>query len=122
MQVERRVRRSQEMGQALELQIAATVKRARFESLALAEECGFLVAGSGDPEMIQEMAALAPHLAGNSRYWQGNAPITKGEQRLSVALVQTPLGKLYLCGVGGKIGTIWSELRQGCQGVTRIVS
>ena len=122
MHEERRVRRSQDLSEALELQIAATVQKAHFNSLALAEECGFLVAGCGNSEEIQELAALAPHLAGESRFWQGQATTSSGEHRLSVALVDSPLGKLYLCGVGGSIGSIWSELRQSCQGVTRIMS
>lgn len=122
MQEDRRVKRSQDLSEALELQMAATVRKARFSSLALAEECGLLVAGCGDDEAIQELAALAPHLAGESRYWQGNAHITSGQDRLSVVLVDTPLGKLYLCGAGGKMGSIWAELRLSCQGVARILS
>ena len=122
MQEDRRVRRSQDLSEALELQITATVQKAHFNSLALAEECGFLVAGCGNREEIQELAALAPHLAGESRFWQGRATTASGEYRLSVALVDTPLGKLYLCGAGGSIGSIWTELRQSCQGVTRIMS
>jgi hypothetical protein len=55
MDQDRRVRRSQDLSEALELQIAATVRRARFNSLALAEECGFVVAGCGNSEEIQEL-------------------------------------------------------------------
>ena len=122
MALERRVQRSQDMSQALELQMAATLRKARFHSLALAEECGLLVVGCGNADEIQELAALGPHLAGDSRFWQGRAHTSTGEHRLSVARVETPLGKLYLCAADGAIGTIWTELRYGSQGVTRIVS
>ncbi len=122
MHEDRRVRRSQDLSEALELQIAATVQKARFNALALAEECGLLVAGCGNSAEIQELAALAPNLAGASRFWQGRATTASGEHRLSVVLVDTPLGKLYLCGAGGSIGSIWAELRQTGQGVTRIMS
>ena len=122
MQEDRRRRRSQDLSEALELQIAATVQRGHFNSLALSEECGFLVAGVGDSAQVQELAALAPHLAGESRYWQGRAETIAGEDRLSVVLIETPLGRLYLCGAGGAVGSIWAELRNSGLGVTRILS
>lgn len=122
MHEERRVNRSCDLSEALQLQIAATVKKARFSSLALAEECGLLVAGCGDSSTVQELAALAPYLAGESRFWQGRAETNDGEHRLSVALVETPLGKLYLCGADGTIGAIWTELKNTSYGVTRILS
>ncbi len=122
MQQERRKNRSQDLSEALTLQIAATVERANFKSLALSEECGLLVAGWGEFEQVQELAALAPYLAGESRYWQGCAETLVGERRLSVALIETPLGRLYLCGTGGAIGSIWTELRTSGLGVARILS
>ncbi|GEM_PF-1956572 len=122
MHEERRKNRSPDLSEALALQIAATVQRGQFKSLALAEECGLLVAGWGESEQVQELAALAPCLAGDSRYWQGHASMTSGEHRLSVVLIETLLGKLYLCGTGGAIGSIWTELRTSGIGVARIVS
>jgi hypothetical protein len=122
MQQDRRMNRSHDLSQALELQIAATVKRGHFHTLALSEECGLLVAGCGDNEQVQELAALGPYLAGQSRYWQGRADTVVGERRLSVVLIDTPLGRLYLCGTGGAIGSIWNELRQSGLGVARILS
>ena len=122
MQEERRRQRSQDLLEALGLQIAATVQRGQFNSLALSEECGLLVAGFGDAEQVQELAALAPFLAGESSYWQGRAETIAGEHRLSVVQVDTPLGRLYLCGAGGAIGSIWAELRNSGLGVTRILS
>jgi hypothetical protein len=122
MQQDRRTNRSHDLSQALELQIAATVKKGQFHTLALSEECGLVVAGCGDTAQVQELAALAPHLAGQSRYWQGRAETVLGERRLSVVLIETPLGKLYLCGTGGAIGSIWNELRQSGLGVARIMS
>jgi hypothetical protein len=122
MQEDRRKKRSQDLSEALTLQIAATLRRGQFKSLALSEECGFLVAGWGESAQVQELAALAPYLAGGSRYWQGRADTLAGEHRLSVVLIETPLGKLYLCGSGGAIGSIWTELRTSGIGVARILS
>jgi hypothetical protein len=122
MQCERRRNRSEDLSEALGLQLASAATRANFSALVLAEERGLLVAGSGEAGQIEEIAALAPHLAGQSRYWQGKVETTSGLRLVSVAIVETPLGVFYLGGVDGNVSAIWAELRQGSQGVARIVS
>jgi hypothetical protein len=122
MQCERRQNRSGELSEALGLQLASSATRAKFSSLVLAEEMGLLVAGSGDAGELEEIAALAPLLAGQSRYWQGRVETAAGLRMVSVAKVDTALGVFYLSGVDGKIPAIWAELRLGSRGVARIVS
>lgn len=122
MQCERRQNRSQDLSEALGLQLASSATRAKFSALVLAEEMGLLIAGAGDAGELEEIAALAPLLAGQSRYWQGRVETEAGLRMVSVTRVDTALGVFYLSGVEGKIPAIWAELRHGSRGVARIVS
>ncbi len=122
MHCERRQKRSQDLSEALQLQLFSTVERASFDALVLAEELGLMVAGAGKGEELEEIAALAPLLAGQSRFWQGRVETAMGNRLITVVRVETALGTFYLSGTEGKIAAIWSEMRQGSRGVARIVS
>ena len=122
MHCERRQKRSQDLSEALELQLFSTVERANFSSLVLAEERGLMVVGTGKGEELEEIAALAPVLAGQSRFWQGRVETAAGQRLITVVRVDTALGTFYLSGTEGKITSIWSEMRHGSRGVARIVS
>ena len=122
MRLERRQRRSDELCEALGLQLEYSAARANFRSMALAEERGLLVVGSGDSAELEEIAALAPLLAGQSRYWQGRVETQAGQRLMSVATIDTPLGVFYLTALDGSLSAIWSELRRSSQGVARIVT
>ena len=122
MQSERRQKRSEDMATALGLQLVSTAARASFSSLVLAEELGLLVAGAGDETELEEIAAMAPLLAGESRFWQGQVETTAGHRLITVARVDTALGTFFLSGAAGKITSIWSEMRESSRGVARIVS
>jgi hypothetical protein len=122
MQIERRQKRSEDLSEALGHQLDCSAMRANFSSLVLAEELGLMVAGAGNGEELEEIAALTPLLAGQSRYWQGRVETSAGTKLVTVVKVDTSLGQFYLSGVEGKLSAIWSELRQGSLGVARIVS
>ncbi len=122
MHCERRQNRSQDLGLALELQLCSTAERASFGSLVLAEERGLMVAGAGKNDELEEIAALAPLLAGTSRFWQGRVDTTMGNRLITVVRVETALGTFYLSGTDGNIISIWSEMRHSSRGVARIVS
>ncbi len=122
MQYERRRNRSNDLAIALGLQLHYSVNRARFKSLVLSEELGLLVAAAGEPNELEELAALAPILAGERRYWQGVIETPSGRERVTVARVDTSFGTFYLSGVAGMASAILSELLQSGQGIARIVS
>lgn len=122
MQYERRRNRSNDLAIALGLQLHYSVNRARFKSLVLSEELGLLVAAAGEPNELEELAAQAPILAGERRYWQGIIKTPSGRERVTVARVDTSFGTFYLSGVAGMASAILSELLQSGQGIARIVS
>ena len=80
-----------------------------------------MVAGAGDGQELEEIAALTPLIVGDGRYWQGRVETSGGIRLVTVARVDTSLGTFYLSGVEGKVSAIWAELRQGSRGVARIV-
>ncbi|MBN2343474.1 MAG: hypothetical protein JXR45_18405 [Deltaproteobacteria bacterium] len=114
--------RSQNVYEALELQLAASLKRANFQSVILAEDQGFPVAGVGEMREGEEVAALAPSLVPGKSIWQGKVLLDSGaEQTVTIAPLKTEAGNLYLCGIGGKPTQIIDELLYSCQGVNRIL-
>jgi len=122
MFVERRLNRSTEMHRALELQLQASAERAGFSSLVLVEEQGLLVAGAGERGLFDQIAAISPQVARERELWHGTVPAELGDQLLTVAAVRSPLGSLYLSGVGGKRSAIVPELGRSAQGVCRILA
>jgi hypothetical protein len=118
---ERRTRRSDNIHEALGHQLSACAARAKLSSLILAEDQGIQVAGIGELEEAEEIAALAPRLAPDNSCWHGSVRTDEGIKRATICPVQTPDGRLFLCAVGG-IGTIVdNELLRIGQGVRRIL-
>lgn len=64
---ERRTRRSQRADQALLFQLEQVRDEAGLDALVLATEEGLPVAHSGEDELCQEIAALAPFLSGHGQ-------------------------------------------------------
>ena len=122
-QEERRTNRSDNIFCALELQLAATARRARFSSIVLTEEQGLTVASTGNAGEVEEIAAMSPQLAPGGRIWQGKIRNDDGGSRLvTVAPIQSDTSKLFICAVGGNSSIITSALLRGGQGVKRILS
>ncbi|MBN2528821.1 MAG: hypothetical protein JXR76_20695 [Deltaproteobacteria bacterium] len=123
MRTERRVKRSHNIHEALELQLAASVERANFQSVILTEDQGFAVAGAGKVLEDQEIAALAPSLVPGKKVWQGKVAIDNGpEKMVTILSLSTDVGNLYLCGFGGESSKVHSELMHSIQGVNRILA
>lgn len=59
---DRRTRRSHEPQRALALQLDRVRDEARLDALVLATEEGLAIAQSGEPELCEELAALAPFM------------------------------------------------------------
>ena len=123
MDTDRRDRRSYNLHEALELQLAATAKKGKFSAVVLTENQGITVAGAGNMAEIEEIAAFAPQLAPGKRYWQGSLKDVGGEDKLvTVAPIESEMGKLYMCAVGGESQKIIAELLLGSRGVNRILA
>jgi len=120
---ERRVNRSNNTDTALKLQLAATAQRARFSSLAVVEELGFVVASTGPKEEAEEIAALTPIIAGESELWHGKVRTVDGDALVTIkALDYSDSRPLYLSAVGGDHSVIVRELSHGGAGVCRILA
>jgi len=123
MSEERRENRSDNIYKALELQLSATARRARFSALVLTEDQGLTVAASGDVDKVEEIAVLSPKLAPGSRFWQGNIRSSDGSNRsVTVAPVETGAGHLYLCALGNVSATAIAELQLSGRGIDRILA
>lgn len=122
MLAERRINRSKDETKALELQLAASLKRANFRSVILAEDQGFTVAGVGKVVEDEDVAALAPSLAPGNSIWRGSILSSGGApKKVIIAPVETLAGNLYLCGVGGDASKTNFELLCSSLGVQRIL-
>jgi hypothetical protein len=122
-QQERRVSRSDNLYEALELQLAATARRARFTSIILTDEQGLTVASCGNAGEAEDIAVLSPQLAPGGSLWQGKIRSGEGMNRLvTVAPFNSDAGRLFLCAVGGIGSCITSELLMGGRGVSRILA
>ncbi|MBW2523610.1 MAG: hypothetical protein JRI23_05520 [Deltaproteobacteria bacterium] len=119
---ERRKNRSSHVSTALGYQLDASARRAQFSSMVLAEEQGLVVAGSGNEEDTEEIAALCPQIASGCDLWHGRVNTARGERMVTIAAVNSPHGRLYLSGVGGSRADIISELRRSTRGVCRILA
>jgi hypothetical protein len=123
MQQERRKKRSFNIHEALELQLSACAERASFSALMLTENKGIPVAGAGDVDQIEDIAAFAPQLAFKKRVWQGKMKDKNGhDQLVTVAPLNSVYGNLYMCAAGGESAQILAELLIGGKGVKRILN
>ncbi len=118
----RRVKRSDNIQEALNLQLTATAKRANFGSLVLADDRGLLVASTTKKKVSEQMAALSPKLAPGLNTWHGRVHTNAGKLRLSIAPFRFGEGLLYLSALGGVSSSISRELFMSGLGVSRILN
>lgn len=123
MNLDRRLNRSEIVFEALNLQLQASLKRANFRSIILTEEKGFTVAGVGNVNDDEIVSGIAPRLTAGSPRWQGVIALDDNpQQKVTIATVNTEMGLLYLCGVGGDSLISAAELQYSCQGISRILA
>jgi hypothetical protein len=122
MSEERRTLRSEEIHEALGLQLAACARRAALSSIILAEDQGLPVASTGDPSEAEEVAALAPLLLNGGASWHGSVQTEDGIKPVTICPVSTEIGRLFLCAVGGSGKRVDMELMRGGLGVCRILN
>jgi hypothetical protein len=122
MQPERRTHRSDNILEALSLQLASTARRAGFTSLLLAEGQGLPVAGAGPCADLEEIAALAPGLAPGALPWQGTLRRDGWPTLVTVLPVSTGDGPVFLCAAGGHGSGAAADLLHAGLGVSRILA
>ncbi|HUT77088.1 MAG TPA: hypothetical protein VM285_05345 [Polyangia bacterium] len=122
MQPERRTNRSDNLFEALGLQLAATAKRGGFTSLVLAEGQGIPVASAGFRDDLEDIVAVAPSLAPDARPWQGKLHDGSGAVMVTVMPVNTGDGPLFLCAAGGHGREVTTDLLRGGVGICRILA
>jgi hypothetical protein len=70
METERRQCRSSSPGQAVELYLQSVARRAGMRAIALADEQGLLVAGSGDDQVLEQLAAVGAAREADAGPWR----------------------------------------------------
>ena len=122
VQTNRRVNRSDDVQVALSFQLAETARRAKFSSIALADDLGTVIAAAGNKEVCEHMAALSPILATTSTMpWYGSINTEEGEVRASITPVLIDNSLLYLSAAGGRKASAPALLQTSGSGVTRIL-
>jgi hypothetical protein len=122
MQTERRTSRSDNLFEALGLQLRATARRAGFTSLVLTEGQGLPVASVGEVAELEEVAALAPSLAPGARLWQGTLRSPAGPRVVTVMPLSTGDGPVFLCAAGGHGTEVAEDLLHAGLGICRILA
>jgi hypothetical protein len=118
---DKRRNRSDNIHEALGLQLAACAARAQLSALILAEDQGLPVASTGNADEAEEAAALAPSLARNSGCWHGSVQTVEGLKSVTICPVPTADGRLYLCAVADLGASVDTELIRGGNGIRRIL-
>jgi hypothetical protein len=70
METERRQCRSSSPGQAVGLYLQSVARRAGMRAIALADEQGLLVAGSGDDQVLEQLAAVGAAREADAGPWR----------------------------------------------------
>lgn len=119
---ERRHRRSDNICEAIEMQLMASAERAAFGPMVVGDASGFMIASSGNRNLCEQMAAMSPSLVKGFRTWHGRVLTEKGEVRLSVSPFRFDDSLLYISALGGVGPEIPRELFMSGLGVVRILS
>ncbi len=98
MKKERRRRRSNFVGLALQYLLSSMARQRKLFGMVLADEAGLVVASSKDCPDAEEMAAIAP-LMESSIACTVATPLTE-ETALSIHRLRVEQTKLYICAMG----------------------
>ncbi len=121
--IERRVQRSEHLGDAIGYQLGACAERAGLEALVLADGDGLLVASSPWSDERGEMIAAAlPLLAKGSDFAGVLLDEGAGDEQVLVSTFQAAGTELFLCAVGSFGGPSHQEIARAKVGVRRILN
>jgi hypothetical protein len=120
---ERRRRRTEDVMEALHLQLDACRLDGDFEAMVVADEHGMCLASSGLPATCLEIAARLPIIGRKTDGWAGTLLGAAGG--VAVAMKKIDLDgatQLYACAVGGEQTRHQGELSRAENGVRRILA
>jgi hypothetical protein len=118
----KRVDRSKNVMEALSLQLQSAARRASFDSIALVDDLGLVLAEAGNSKRNEELAALSPVLAPELVSWRGQVKTNQGKVRVSIAPMRIGDSRLYITASGGDAKSVSRELFKSGLGVARILS
>lgn len=119
----RRVNRSNDIQLALSFQLAEAARRAKFSSIALADDLGTVIAAAGNKDICEHMAAFSPILTSReAATWSGSITTDFGEVRAAITPLLVDGSRLYLSAAGGKESAAHAVLSKSGCGVSRILS
>ncbi|MCP4196466.1 MAG: hypothetical protein GY762_04880 [Proteobacteria bacterium] len=116
-----RTERSKNVMEALSLQLQAAARRARFDSIVLADDLGLVLAEAGNSKRNEELAALSPVLAPELVSWRGQVKTRQGKVRVSIAPMRIGDSRMFLTATGGDAKAVSRELFKSGLGVARIL-
>ncbi len=115
---DRRIRRSDNPYQALCLQLEQTRREADLYAVVLATHQGLVVAASGEPEVCEELGAVAP-LLGRAAFHPKLSPALSVD-KLDVRRMACDGERFFLASIGGGRSR-HALLRQSVVGLQRIL-
>ena len=118
MHVERRRKRSNFAGLALQYYLASVARRTRVVSLVVADSAGLLVASSMKGPEADELAAIAPLLMRSDE--EGSCPVDRHKLPLVIEKVPVDRSSLFVCAVGIQQRCA-DSVKQAKSGVRRIL-
>jgi hypothetical protein len=119
---ERRRRRTNDVMEALHLQLDACREDAELEAMVVADDLGMLLASSGMPSMCYEVAARLPILARKAGDFSGVLLGASGGVPVGVKRIKLGDSELIACALGGQQDRHGEQLRRAEQGVKRILA
>jgi hypothetical protein len=108
--MERRLKRSCDRTEALQYLVEAVADRSRVDALLLVDDAGRMIAGTGAPRDLPDLAAAAPHVA-----WRRSVPahidaIAVGRDMTARGFA-TPEGMLYFAALGDRVAGVGDAVR-----------
>jgi hypothetical protein len=120
---ERRRRRTEDVMEALHLQLDACRLDAELEAMVVADDHGMCLASSGLPATCLEIAARLPIIGRKTDGWSGTLLGAQGGVPVAMKKIELDgATHLYACAVGGEKDRHAGELSRAEAGVRRILS
>lgn len=116
---ERRKNRSTDSSQALRYQLEHSREHGGLEAMVIADEQGLVVAGAGEPGVVEELGAIAP-LMSRAVLGMPLPPMLRGGE-VAVRPIQLHGQELFVACVGGGVARD-ALLSNSVNGVMRILS
>jgi hypothetical protein len=119
---DRRHRRTDDVLEALHLQMDACREDGEMMAMVVADEHGMCLASSGAAQTCSEIAARLPILSRKAGDWEGVLLGARGGMPVAMKRFQFEGNELYACAIGGNPDRHASELSRAEVGVARILS